>query len=402
MTTRRVSHRVVGALMSWAVVATAVRVVVALPEHCPVVTRDALLEGASEAVGWLERNQRDDGTWLYRYDAALDADLGGYNTVRHAGVVMSLYQAAAHDIDGALEVADAGTGYALDHLVRHDDWAAFEPQSNRVTTGASALLVAGLVERRAHTGDPVYDELLAELGRFLLAHVEPNGAVAESWDRAGERPRLGVYSPFFTGEVYWAFALLHLAFPGEGWDEPARRVGRYLATERDELEGYFPDVPDHWAAYGMWVETRWRERADTARPLSDRQVPYVERQAAFGGIQTRWESQRVDSFPRYLLRGRRTLGAGLGTVGEQLTGLWQVATADERLAHLVGPVGERAQCVAGMLVDRQVSADDATSYADPDRVRGAWFQFGVTQMDDQQHALSALLLTLPIVEEDQA
>jgi hypothetical protein len=400
MSTRRVSHRVAGALLSWVAVATAVRVVVALPEHCPAVTSDALLEGAAEAVAWLERNQRDDGTWLYRYDAALDADLGGYNTVRHAGVVMSLYQAASRDIDGALEVADAGTEYALAHLVRHDDWAAFEPRSDRVTTGAAALLVAGLVERREHTGDPIHDGLLAELGRFLVTHVEPNGAVAESWDRAAERPNVGAYSPFFTGEVYWALALLHLTFPDQGWDEHAIRVGNYLATERDEAEGYFPDIPDHWAAYGMWVETRWPDRAAGPRPLSDRQVPYVERQAGLGGIQARWESQRVDAHPRYLLRGRRTLGAGLGTVGEQLTTLWQVTVADERLSHLGDPIAERARCVAGMLLDRQVSAEEAASYADPARVRGAWFQFGITQMDDQQHALSALLLTLPILEED--
>src|SRR5690606_29946541 len=111
------------------------------------------------------------------------------------------------------------------------------------------------------------------------------------------------YSPFFTGEAYWALALLHETFPGEGWDEPARRIGHYLATERDEAEGHFPPVPDHWAAYGMSTATRWAELAGSTRPLSDEQVAYAERQAGLGSVQVRWESQRVDSFPRYLLRG---------------------------------------------------------------------------------------------------
>ena len=48
--------------------------------------------------------------------------------------------------------------------------------------------------------------------------------------------------------------------------------------------------------------------------------------------------------------------------------------------------------------DRQVDADEAAATADPDRTRGAWFQFDITQMDDQQHAMSAVLLALPILE----
>jgi hypothetical protein len=401
MSHRGVSRRLLGALASWLVLATVVRVVVALPEHCPAVTREVLVDSAQEAVAWLERNQLEDGQWIYRYDRENDEIVDDYNTVRHAGVVMSLYQAAAFDLDGALEVADAGTAYALDNLLRHDDWAAFEPRSNRVTTGAAALLVAGLVERRLLTDDDRYDDVMRELSRFLLVHVEPSGAVIESWDRRAEEPRFGLYSPFFTGEVYWALALMHLAFPDEGWDEPALRIGHYIATERDEAEGWWPELPDHWAAYGMWVVTMWPDRPDPNRPLPDVQVPYVERQAGMGSIQTRYESQRVDSWPRYLLRGRRTLGAGLGTVSEQLTGLWQVSVADERLGHLSDPIAERALCVAGMVVDRQVTAAEAEEYGSPELARGAWFQFGFTQMDDQQHALSALLLTLPIIDAQE-
>jgi hypothetical protein len=387
-----------GAAVSWVVVLGAVRVVVALPEHCPVADETALRQSAAEAVAWLERNQLQDGRWLYRYDRAADRAIDDYNTVRHAGVVMSLYQAHAAGVAGALEVADRGVEWAEAHLVEHDDWVAVEPASNRVTTGAAGLLVAGLAERRRATGDAVHDELMRALGRFLLVHVEESGAVIESWNRREQRPAFGRYSPFFTGEVYWALALMHEAFPSEGWDEPARRIGHYLATDRDRVEGYFPDVPDHWAAYGMWVTTRWSEPGGSDRPLTPQQVAYVERQAGLGSVQVRWESQRVDDFPRYLLRGRRTLGAGLGTLGEQLTGLWQVAVADDRLRHLADPIAERALCVAGMVVERQVGAADAGGFADPDRVRGAWFQFDITQMDDQQHALSAVLLALPILD----
>ena len=44
-----------------------------------------------------------------------------------------------------------------------------------------------------------------------------------------------------------------------------------------------------------------------------------------------------------------------------------------------------------MLVHRQTHSDDP-------RTDGAWFRLGVTQVDDEQHAISALLAALPVIE----
>jgi len=80
-------------------------------------------------------------------------------------------------------------------------------------------------------------------------------------------------------------------------------------------------------------------------------------------------------------------------VGEALTGLWRVAQDEPRLVDLRGPLAERARCMAGLAIDAQTRTGD-------DRVRGAWFRDGSTRMDDQQHAISALLRTVAIVEAD--
>jgi hypothetical protein len=45
-----------------------------------------------------------------------------------------------------------------------------------------------------------------------------------------------------------------------------------------------------------------------------------------------------------------------------------------------------------MLRDRQIDTAEAAAAPDRRRAEGAWFTDGVTRMDDQQHALSALLL----------
>jgi small neutral amino acid transporter SnatA (MarC family) len=78
-------------------------------------------------------------------------------------------------------------------------------------------------------------------------------------------------------------------------------------------------------------------------------------------------------------------------LGEALTGLWLVAEADTRLAGLRTPIAERATCIAGL-----AQAEQRSEPADP-RADGAWFVRGVTRMDDQQHATSALLRTEAIV-----
>ncbi len=384
-------------VLVWVLVVGGLRLFVVQPERCGDPDPASVRAAAELAVGWLTRNQAADGTYLYRFDVAAGRDLGGYNVVRHAGVIMSLEQAATAGIVGAAEAADRGTAWGIAQAVPAEGGLALTDETRVVVpVGASALWLSGLVERRLRTGDPVHDELMRSLARFLTAQVDASGAVAESWDPAtGESS--AKRSPFFTGEAMWALARLHRLFPGEGWDEPAQRIATYTATVRDEVEGYEPGLPDHWAAYGFAEVVAWPER-DPAGPLRPEEVAYARRQMGFQSMQVRYESQRTDGWFTHLTRGRPTLGAGAGTIGEALGSWWLVAQAEPALDEVRDDVGERAVCMAGVLVDRQIDAEEALAYPDPARAEGAWLQFGVTQMDDQQHALSALLLAGPILE----
>ncbi len=53
-------------------------------------------------------------------------------------------------------------------------------------------------------------------------------------------------------------------------------------------------------------------------------------------------------------------------------------------------------------MDAQQVGDEAAAASSPDRVDGAWFVDGVTRMDDQQHAISALLRTVAVVESAES
>jgi len=388
-----IARRVWRAGLSLALLLAVAFVVLAPPERCPSVTAGELRGSAQATVDWFVRNQKTDGTWLYLYDADDDSTSSEYNPVRHAGVTMGLYQAAAARLPGALRSADRGTEWALDRLLERDGWAALAAEEP-VDTGATALLAAGLLIRREATGDMRYDDVLGRLGRFLLAQTEPTGAVLASYDPARGKPVAGEYSKYFTGEAYWALARLHRAFPGEDWGEAADRIGAYLATSRDEVEDHWPPIPDHWAAYGMAETVEFPERGRP--PLTHDEVDYARRQAELFGVQVRWVSQRLGPWGG-LVRGSYTpRGGGYGVTSEALTGWWLTAQEEPRLADLRDPIAERATCIAGLAVRAQSDREDAASAARPGRVAGAWFVDGETRMDDQQHALAGLLRTIPI------
>jgi small neutral amino acid transporter SnatA (MarC family) len=388
-----IARRVWRAGLTLALLLAVAFVVLAPPERCPSVTAGELRGSAQASVDWFVRNQKTDGTWLYVYDADDDSTSSEYNPVRHAGVTMGLYQAAAARLPGALRSADRGTEWALDRLLERDGWAALAAQEP-VDTGATALLAAGLVIRREATRDTRYDDVLRRLGRFLLAQTEPTGAVLASYDPARGKPVAGEYSKYFTGEAYWALARLHRAFPGEDWGEAADRIGAYLATSRDEVEDHWPPIPDHWAAYGMAETVEFPERGRP--PLTQGEVDYARRQAELFGVQVRWVSQRLGPWGG-LVRGSYTpRGGGYGVISEALTGWWLTAQEEPRLADLRDPIAERATCIAGLAVRAQSDREDAANAARPGRVAGAWFLDGETRMDDQQHALAGLLRTIPI------
>ena len=375
------------------------RLTVAAPQHCPELTPASLAASASASAGWIEVAQYTDGRYVYEYDATDDSLPDDYNVVRHAGVTMSLYQAAALGDLSRLHAADRGMTWMRDNLIHGDDWVALQnPDTGRVKLGASSLMLAGLTQRRLATGDESYDMLMQRLARFLVIMQLPDGAMLNYWDPASGAPDPSVRSRYATGEALWALAQMHRHFPDDGWDEPSWRIADYLALHRDEVEGLsFPPWPDQWAAYSLAEMGDW--------PLKDHHIEYAPRALRTlrlphprRGAAQRWGNQR--GLPRAALPRR-----GAGHVGRRA----QLALAP--LPHRRAPwrpsnrnLAERAICGAGILASRQVTSEGSAAWPSPALAAGAWFRDGVTRMDDQQHALSGLALTqgiLSIQEETQ-
>ena len=153
------------------------------------------------------------------------------------------------------------------------------------------------------------------------------------------------------------------------------------------MESPWPPVSDHWGAYAFETMDRWPEPPAITAADED----WRSRQLGLFSLQVRYESLRRGGITR-LTRGPIALAAGVGTLGEGLGNhLLQLQRHDDRASDHDALV-ERADCAAHLLVERQISPEMASTDPEPARTMGAWFRLGDTQMDDQQHALSALLL----------
>lgn len=355
-------------MLLWLALAAVLRLAIVPRESCPPATDASVERGIREGADWLVRGRRGDGRFLYGYTAASGEVSSAYNSTRHAGVMDLLYRA------GRIGAADAGLGWVRRNLLVRDGWTAFAPAGEDANAGANALLLVALAHRRRATGDGRHDALMRRLGRFLVAQTERDGAVLQYWRPSEGAPVAGVHGRFSTGEAFYALALMDATFPGEGWDEVAHRIAAYLAARRDAAEGNAVRQADHWAAYGL--------AALEPAGLTDGEVAYARWLSGYFGFLVRLESQRVGR----PLNPFSESGASLGTVGEGTTAMWRLAGAEPRLADLRAPLGRRSACIAGILLRRQVPP----SSPDP-RARGAWFADGYTQMDDQQHAVAALL-----------
>ena len=386
-----------GALLSvafWLVFLGVIRVAIIPPESCGETSAAAIRRAAEEAAGWMKRNQLADGRYVYLYYPETDSTPNDYNEVRHAGVTMSLYQAAGRLPDPeALAVADKALQWEEDNMVRAHGWAALAPDGNRPSLGASALMLVGLAERRLATGDETHDELMHEVARFIASMQREDGGFYVAYYLDADVPDTVGTSRYFPGESLWALALMHEAFPGEGWDGYARDALQFITTMRDEVEGVdFPPLPDQWAAYGLGEMAEWG--------LTEQQIEYSHRLAERFGLLVRTEAQREGSPWGVLVRGRDVRASGMGTWVEGLTALWRLASVDPRMADVRDDIERRAVCASGILAARQVTADEAEDYPRPGLAQGAWFRGGETRMDDMQHAFSGLIYTLDAMQDN--
>ena len=362
-----------------------IRIAVVPAELCPPATPEQVRAAAAAAGDWLVRGLDEHGRFLYGYDRASDEINEDYSIVRHGGATVALYQLTAQVGERYFEPAESALAWLLELEAETgpDASAIIEPfQDARL--GTTAFAIVALLERRSITGDTSHDARLRRLGRFILGQRDASGGLLAFWSRSSSAPVEDAYGPFATGEALWALGELDAAFPGEGWAEAALPTMRYLASgDRERREGYLARLPDHWAAYAL-------ESLDAAF-VDQELVEYARRLAGYFSLRLRFEAQRRGEGINLWVRWYPGPPAGVGTAGEAMGALYELAERDRRLADLLPDIRERLACMGGFMVERQVDAIVAGQYQRPAATEGAWFYRDYTQVDGQQHVISALL-----------
>ena len=346
---------------------------VAPPQHCPPVP--PLPSSALRprpALDWFVRNQDEDGTWVYLYNAEDDliasevqrgpprrGDDGSLPGRRRGPARGAGVGGPGHRVGARHAVRAATAGPRLEYL-------------GEVSTGASALLAAGLAIRtRGHRRATATTTSCAGSGASCSRRPSRPGAVLAQYDPTAGRAGAGR-----------VLRLLHRARPtgrwrSSTWPSPARAgarprtasapTSRRRAT-RSRTTGRRSPTTGPPTARPRRVE--FPERADP--PLTEAEVGL--RAPAGGAVRRARPAGSASSSGRgaRLVRGGDTpRGGGYGVISEALTGWWLVAQAEPRLADLQEPIAERATCVAGPRHGcEQSDEEDAASAAQPRAGRG--------------------------------
>jgi len=360
---------------------------------CGSTTQNARDTAVSQAISWLSVNQNSDGTFLYRYDAEQDVDLGRYNWVRHAGTILALEQARGQGFDTAIASSEAAIDVAFKHVIRMSTAGAEVAgliDGASISTGGTALFALALMERRDAIDSSEFDEDIHAMLRFLESSLKArdDGSVIVRADAQldGQFATDSV-GLFATSQTLFALARAERLFPGDQWGDQAHPILKYLTTFKANEEGFVPDMSDHWAAYAMGEMTQWT----TPIVFTDIELAWARKQMGMASIMVRYESQISGSGVNQMLRGHAAIGASAGTHGEALAGWARLALANDEFAGSVSALNQRLSCNNSLLIKRQVSQNESQTYLHPSRVVGSWLSGGVTQVDDQQHAMSALL-----------
>jgi hypothetical protein len=326
---------------------------------------------AHRAAGSLFARIGDDGRFAYRLDAT-GRPLGGYNVVRHAGVLWVLegYDLAYPDPDHAARLARASDWLATCCLRRIGDWpvaavwSAPEGKPDIAKLGAAGLALAAW-ELRAAYGRSAPDAVRRlELARFIVYLQRPDGSFHsrfrnqkrdDSWD-----------SLYYPGEAAVGLLTRYRSASDAAHGRAAESARRRLAVAR-VASGRSP--ADHWALIATRAFVATGGAPDAALLLHARRVAegILAEQSAMGDF------------------GNERRTAPAATRLEALAAAYDLlAVRDPAFgAHLLAAHARGAAFLRRVQLDGGAIPRAASDSPDPRRAE--------TRIDDTQHALSVFL-----------
>ena len=214
----------------------------------------------SMSMEYINRNIHENGRFQYRkhIDSEIEIENDLYNSLRHAGVLYSMYMYEKLGLSTKYKEARlTASKYFIDRYVKKfgskGKYVVIsipeEEQINRgiAKTGSAGVALCALSNLLKE--DKIESGVLQGLGEFLLSMQNEDGDFYAYYDFEKKKVNKEAKAVFYTGEAAAGLMYLYEVDPQEKWLEAAKKAVLYLAKSGKEMEMEIPF--DNWAALAI-------------------------------------------------------------------------------------------------------------------------------------------------------
>jgi hypothetical protein len=207
---------------------------------------------------YLINSVKEDGSFVYEYDALNDTESTDYNILRHAGTtyaMLQLYNVTKNE--ELLEQAQKAINFLISHKKRFLDDIYVIVYDDEIKLGGNGLSILALSEYIKVTGQNKYLIEIQQLARFI------NYSQKESGEFISKRQYstgliYDFVSRYYPGEALLGLCRLYSIDKNEYWLDIAEKGAKYLINIRDAgIETNYL-THDHWLMMALNELYRYR------------------------------------------------------------------------------------------------------------------------------------------------
>ena len=199
---------------------------------------DEIKKQALSGADWIVKNQKENGQYLYYYDAKEDnyidhehpertEDNLYYNDLRHCGGIVTLIRAYQLTKDEKyLQSAKKGLDFIVSITKEHDidgETGAYVFYNKKAKLGGTGMILIAMMKYREESGDKSYDEYIKKYTRHLLSriyktgeflgyYIHPKFQNGRPLINMSDEERRETFSFYYPGEALLGLALFSFFF----------------------------------------------------------------------------------------------------------------------------------------------------------------------------------------------